>query len=163
MGYIFDQSGSINPLFERVNADGTIETFVTADVSCTASYPKALFATYDGFHAVAVASSLMGAMASGTNMSPNTVKIGVMRAGFAIASGSEGWIQTGGLVTTTFATATTLATGNKVDVSGGSLVLGVTTATNGMQNTFGVAGPAGAGSSTTHVLNLWNNFVVPYE
>jgi len=137
MGYIFDQSNSLSGAYqERVNADGSVDVYAKAITSCTSggnwASVRAIVYGADGY----AAKDMFEATASGITNKLG-LKVGVPKDN--IASGSFGWFQTGGYASLTNPTATTLAAGESIKISGtAAFKLDVATTSVINANTFAI-------------------------
>jgi len=143
---------------ERVDANGKIWVKAYAHSSLTAKAPYGCYISYNGYRTGSLASVDTEASDSVHFHMPRW-KIGVGRT--AASTGDLVWMQVGGVASFTIGTATSLALGEFVEISGDSIVLGVAMssfpdyATNAVCYT--------ASSSTSVELLLLNKLVIGRE
>lgn len=140
---------------EKVKADGSRWVRAVAHAALTAKRPYGIYQAYDGWRTAALSSVHTEASDSVHFFRP-VWKIAVPEV--AAVTNDEVWMQVGGYCSATLATATTLAAGEYVEISGGSIVLGAATSTVPINNTFAVA--YSATTSTSVELFLLNQFVI---
>lgn len=164
MAHIFDRDYSstiaVRALYDKENADGTIEVYCRAHGALTAKTPYLVWTSYDGPKTAALFDT--GLASTTAAASNNFYRVGVPNS--AISSDTDGWLQVGGYCASVTTASITISQGNfavwlKASVGAGT---GITTALPTAASRidgFAVAYTA-ASATMSHNLFLLNRFVM---
>lgn len=157
--YIHDRAVG-RSLAEATDADGKIKVRAKCVGDVTAKYLYGLYVGYDGYRSQIHTAPLRGpgsATATYLTYAP-LYKMGVAME--TATSDDTIWFQVGGYASVTLATATTIAAGAYLEVTGSAIVAGVATSSVPAINTFATV--YSATTSTSAELMLWNKFITVY-
>lgn len=161
MAHIFDRdyssTVSVRALYDKENADGTIEVLARVHGTLTAKTPYVVYTNYDGPRTLALFDTgLASTTAAG---SYGFYRIGVPNA--AISSDTDGWLQVGGYCGSVTTASITCTASNWLRWVDAAVAAGVplSSVSSAPLDGFAIAYTS-ASATTSHNVMLLNRFVM---